>query len=180
MSAARVPRWALSFADLCLVLLAFFVLLQAERGNRAQLAVGMRAAFAGGGAPVIRTQQLAASTMFEPGEALLLPAARARLAAIGREAASSGAGIRIESVGSDPASARFDRWELAAARAAAIARGIGGGRRACGRDRRCDPRHDLLRRLAGPAPDRRPPAADGRAALTGTLLAGKCARMTGA
>ena len=30
MSAVRTPRWALSFADLCLLLLGFFVLLQAQ------------------------------------------------------------------------------------------------------------------------------------------------------
>ncbi len=128
MRAARGPRWALSFADLCLLLLAFFVLLQAERGNRAQLAAGMRAAFSGGGgAAAVRARELAAATMFEPGEALLLAPARARLGAIGRDAARSHAGVRIESVGSDPASARFDGWELAAARAAAIARAIAAG-----------------------------------------------------
>jgi hypothetical protein len=44
MSRIGVPRWAISFADLALLLLAFFVLLRA--GDAAQVASAARAAFA--------------------------------------------------------------------------------------------------------------------------------------
>ncbi|PTQ08149.1 flagellar motor protein [Sphingomonas oleivorans] len=124
MSAARSPRWALSFADICLLLLGFFVLIQAQAVDRGRLAQGMRQAF-GKSAPGPTSE--AAMKLFEPGEAVLRPAARARLEALGREAARAQGGIRIESRGMDQASRRFDGWELAAARVAAVARAIKAG-----------------------------------------------------
>jgi flagellar motor protein MotB len=62
--------------------------------------------------------------LFEPGEAILTAAARARFAGIGRAAAAHGASVRVESLGSDANARRFDAWELAAARAASLARAI--------------------------------------------------------
>ena len=58
---------------------------------------------------------------------MLMPKARAALLEIGRQAAARHARVRVQSVGADPASARFDGWELAAARTAAAARAIAGG-----------------------------------------------------
>lgn len=123
-------RWALSFADLCLVLLGFLLLLQAHKGDPAALGAGIRAAF-GSAAP--RSFAEPAAPLFEPGEAILSAAARARFQAIGRSAAMSGAVVDIESLGTDTGGRRFDAWELAAARAAAVARAVQEGGLAPGR-----------------------------------------------
>ena len=113
--ASRTPRWALSFADLCLLLLGFFVMLQA-RPDAARLAAGMRGAF---GASPRAAIERRADTLFQPGEAILRPAARAAIRAFASEAR---AGATVSSHGTEAGSARFDGWELAAARTAAIAR----------------------------------------------------------
>ena len=117
-------RWALSFADLCLVLLAFLLLLQAHRSDPAAVGAGIRAAF---GAPVPIIREEVAAPLFQGGEAILQPGARARFAAIGRDASARGASVHIESLGSDAGARRFDSWELAAARAASLARAIQDG-----------------------------------------------------
>lgn len=117
-------RWALSFADLCLVLLGFLLLLQAHRGDPAALNAGLRAAF---GSAVPKTYDETAATLFEPGEAVLLPDARAHFRSIGQDAAGQGAIVHVESMGNDAAARRFDGWELAAARTAAISRAISEG-----------------------------------------------------
>ena len=125
--AATLPggsRWALSFADLCLLLLGFLLLLQAHKSDPAALNAGLRAAF---GAPVPTSFDTATAPLFETGEAVLLPAARVRYAAIGRQAAARGGVVHIESLGTDAGGLRLDAWELAAARTAAIARAIGSG-----------------------------------------------------
>ena len=117
-------RWALSFADLCLVLLGFLLLLQAHRGDPAALNAGLRAAF-GSSAP--KAYDEIANVLFQPGEAILLPQARAHFRAIGQDAARRGAIVHVESIGTDAAARRFDAWELAAARSAAISRAISEG-----------------------------------------------------
>ncbi len=125
--AATLPggtRWALSFADLCLLLLGFLLLLQAHKGDPAALNAGLRAAF---GAPVPSSYDTATAPLFEPGEAALLPEARAKYVAIGRQAAGQGGVVHVESLGTDAGGQRLDAWELAAARTAAIARAIGSG-----------------------------------------------------
>jgi flagellar motor protein MotB len=60
-----------------------------------------------------------ADDLFEPGEAVLQPDAHMILRHF---AASARNGIMISSEGTDAATLRFDGWELAAARAAAVAR----------------------------------------------------------
>ena len=109
-------RWALSFADLCLLLLGFFVLLQA-RPDSAYLSAGVKAAFAGR-APA--TMEQPANAWFDTGEAVLKPAARARLHTFARGAGE----VTVASRGTEPRAARFDGWELAAARTAAVAREV--------------------------------------------------------
>jgi flagellar motor protein MotB len=124
MTPARIaPRWALSFADLCLLLLGFFILLHAQRAEPERVAEGVRAAFNGTTPTLIRAQYRAAA-IFLPGEAILRPAARRDLAKIGRDAARTGGAVRVESQGVDGGTRRFDSWELAAARAAAVARAL--------------------------------------------------------
>lgn len=124
MTSAPVPRWAVSLADLALLLLGFFILLQA--GHPGTVAAGARAAF-GAGAAAGPLAEAAADLWFEPGEARLRPAARARLLALGRDAARRGARLTVESAGRGAGARRFDGWELAAARAAAVARALGDG-----------------------------------------------------
>ena len=114
--AAGGARWALSFADLCLLLLGFFVLLQA-RPDPHRLTQSMRTAFGDHGAS---TLERPARLWFEPGEAVLRPQARAALAAFAHDARS----VSIASRGTEAGTARFDAWELAAARAAAVARAL--------------------------------------------------------
>lgn len=118
MKAAGLPRWAISFADLALLLLAFFVLLHA--GSAREVAAGARAAFSNGtvAGPLLDAE---AATLFEPGEARLRPLAKARLLKIGSATRTP---LVVESVGRDPTARRFDGWELAAARAAALGRAL--------------------------------------------------------
>ena len=113
MSTVPVPRWAVSFADLILLLLGCFVLLHAMEAARPQ-GVG-----APGAAPAAGWR---AADLFQPGEALLKPEARARLAAEGRRLA--GRAVRITSTGAAEAGGRLDRFELGAARAAAVGRAL--------------------------------------------------------
>jgi flagellar motor protein MotB len=123
-------RWVLSFADLTLLLLAFFVLMQAQAADRLKLAAGIRDAFGGDGADGASSndvQGFTAAAIFESGEAILKPGALQRLKAIGAAAARTGARVVVASQGRDGQSARLDSWELAAARATATARAIRSG-----------------------------------------------------
>ena len=124
-SGARRSRWALSFADLLLLLLGFFVMLQAGGQRRDAMLAEVRQQF--GGRPARQAPDIRASDLFLPGEALLTPAGEARLAALaGRFSASPGR-VEVSSRGSDPARQRFDSWDLAAARLGAVARALKGG-----------------------------------------------------
>ncbi|HEY0271483.1 MAG TPA: OmpA family protein [Sphingomonas sp.] len=96
-------------------------MLQAHKGDAGAVSSSVRAAF---GAPAPTLREEIAAALFQPGEAILQPAARARFLTVGRAAAGEGASVRVESIGSDPAARRFDGWELAAARAASLARAI--------------------------------------------------------
>lgn len=127
MKSGTAPVWALSFADLCILLLGFFVMLHAQAGDRRQIVQGIKQALGGTAAKSADEHDLNPARLFEPGEALLRPDARAGIMAIGREAAARRATVRIESIGVDRAVRRFDGWELAAARTAAIARTVQSG-----------------------------------------------------
>jgi len=111
-------RWALSFADLCLLLLGFFVLLQAKPEAN-HLSAGLRAAF---GARADAAIQQDANAWFEPGEAVLTPQGHKILTDFSRNAGDTG--LIVSSRGTEPKAARFDGWELAAARTAAVARAL--------------------------------------------------------
>lgn len=128
MSAARSNRWVLSFADLCLVLLGFFVMLHAQKSDQTQLSQTMRKAFGNRQVvPGMQSEAIATGPMFEPAEAVLKPESRARFQKLGRDALISGEHIRLISAGRDQGSIRLDAWELSAARTTAIARAIGRG-----------------------------------------------------
>lgn len=112
---ASVPRWAVSFADLVLLLLGCFVLLHAMEAQRpkAGAAVAPRDAVPAG-------RMLAADSLFEAGEARLTESGRARLLAL--VGSLRGGGVTVSGRGVGQAGSRLDRFELAAARTAAVAR----------------------------------------------------------
>ncbi|KRB86664.1 hypothetical protein ASE00_08255 [Sphingomonas sp. Root710] len=117
----------LSFADLALLLLAFFVMMQAQAGDRLKLAAGMRDAFGGSGngkGGDVLVHGLLATKAFEADEAILKPAEAARLRAIGAAAAKAKQRVIVASQGRDGQTARLDSWELSAARTTAVARAI--------------------------------------------------------
>lgn len=117
-AAARRNRWAVSFADLLLLLLGFFVLLQASGNRSAAMISGVGQQF--GARPMRQSVELRAVELFAPGEAMLTPAGRARIAAAAKGLRS----IEVTSHGTDRAQRRFDDWDLAAARLGAVARAL--------------------------------------------------------
>ncbi|MBO9575133.1 MAG: OmpA family protein [Sphingobium sp.] len=123
---ARAPRarWALSFADLSLLLLGFFVLLQANQATRDQALAGLNSYFGAMQAP--HQADVAAEALFAPGEALLSPQGRVRLLQEARPFAGGKSAIRIQSLGLAPGEQRFDAWDLSAARLGAVARALVG------------------------------------------------------
>lgn len=130
-SHARRSRWAISFADLLLLLLGFFVLLQASGQKRDAMLAEVRQQF--GGRAMRLGVELRADALFLPGEALLSDKGKIRLARVAAELRLAGKSLEIRSQGADPARERFDEWDLAAARLGAVARelktrGLGGDR----------------------------------------------------
>ena len=118
---ARRNRWALSFADLALLLLGFFVLLQASNGRQHEVVNGVAQEF---GAPVAQADKLLARSLFQPGEALLTSSGEQAIEAVALHHKGGSAPVEIRSVGLDAATNRFDTWDLAAARLGAVARGL--------------------------------------------------------
>lgn len=121
-SSARRNRWAVSFADLLLLLLAFFVLLQASGSRRDAMLSQVSQQF--GGRAMQQGVELRAADLFQPGEALLSDAGRARLSAVAKRFEHKPGGLEIRSDGSDRGRQRFDDWDLAAARLGAVARAL--------------------------------------------------------
>lgn len=113
-------RWALSFADLCLLLLAFFALLHANQATRDKALAGIGSYFGAFETP--HRVDLAAVDLFEPGEALLSARGHAALLEAAAPLARTGKIVRIQSIGIDSGEHRFDAWDLAAARLGAVAR----------------------------------------------------------
>jgi len=127
MAARAAPRWTLSFADLCLLLLGFFVILHARADRSQAVADGLRTAFGGRAAALSHRADFRADALFQPGEAVFLPGRADMLAALGRKAAGAHGRATVRSTGADAATQRFDGWELAAARTAAVARALRSG-----------------------------------------------------
>lgn len=128
MKTSRRSRWALSFADLSLLLLGFFVLMQAHRETGRQAAMaGLKTYFGGKAGTSGRDTQdadIPAATLFTAHEAMLTPAGRTRIVALAREATRDGRAVRIASRGLDRGANRFDGWDLASARVGAVARAL--------------------------------------------------------
>lgn len=121
IAAARRNRWALSFADLALLLLGFFVLLQASNGRQREVVSGVAQQF---GAPLSQVDRLVSRGLFQRGEALLTPAGEQAVAAVAARYRSGQTLIEIRSIGLDSDTNRFDSWDLAAARLGATARAL--------------------------------------------------------
>ena len=124
MRPLQAPGWTVSFADLVLLLLAFFVLLQSTGGRG--VAAAARAAFSDTAAVDPPLLAAPAASLFEPGEARLTARARAQLATLAA-AAPEGGTVVVTSEGRNAGARRFDGWELAAARTAALARALAEG-----------------------------------------------------
>ena len=124
MNRLPVPRWAVSFADLVLLLLGCFVLLHAMEAARPKAAAG--AAIATRTQPAaVPARSFNATEVFQTGEAMLMPEAREALRAEGARLA--GRRVQILSSGTGEDGSRLDRFELAAARTAATARALRDG-----------------------------------------------------
>lgn len=117
----RRGRWALSFADLCLLLLGFFVLLHANASQQREMMHEIARSF---GAPATMSERVLARDLFAPGEAMLSARGAARLAAMARAHGQGGGRIEIHSVGQDRTGTRYDGWDLSAARLGAVARAL--------------------------------------------------------
>jgi len=115
---SAAPTWAVSFADLGLLLLGCFVMLHAMETDRPSAA----AAPVAPAAPVPRLDTLRASDLFETGEARLRPGMNDRLREIAGRLPDGA--IQVVSRGTAEGGSRLDRFELAAARAAAVARAL--------------------------------------------------------
>lgn len=125
MNGDRRARWAISFADLALLLLGFFVLLQASGGRSQAVLQGVAEQF--GGHPPISggaVAQWKASELFVPGEAILSDAGKARILADSMRFKSTRDKVELTSIGMDGGARRFDSWDLAAARLGAVARAL--------------------------------------------------------
>jgi hypothetical protein len=127
MKDAVSARWAISFADLLLLLLGCFVFLHAVEAARP---TGSAGAAPGAAAGPVPTAELDAASLFEPGEARLTEAGRARIAALVPQL--RGGNVRVSSRGLGEGGGRLDRFELAAARSVAVSRAL----RAAGLDER--------------------------------------------
>lgn len=114
----------MSFADLCILLLGFFVMLQATSNRKSEVVAGIHKAFGSDSRRAAEHRNLDPDRLFQPGEAVFRTGARATVAATAQRARLLDARVRIESIGSDRGTNRFDGWELAAARTAAVARAI--------------------------------------------------------
>lgn len=124
-TSARRNRWAISFADLLLLLLGFFVMLQASGQRRDAMLAQVRQQF--GGRAMAARMEIRAVELFLPGEALLTVAGKARLEAMAERYASGRDPLEISSQGTDAARQRFDAWDLSAARLGAVARALKAG-----------------------------------------------------
>ncbi|PZU13268.1 MAG: flagellar motor protein [Sphingobium sp.] len=121
-ASARRNRWAISFADLLLLILGFFVMLQASGSRRDAMLAQVSRQF--GGRPMAQGEEWRAADLFAPGEALLTPAGRATLSALAQRLRRETGAIDLRSSGVDAAHQRFDAWDLAAARLGAVARAL--------------------------------------------------------
>lgn len=119
------PRWAVSLADIGLLLLGSFAMLNAMASERAEKNGAAVSDVPQGDAKPARVGHFAAGDLFEPGEARLTASGEAELRAVASHAA--GQRLTLVSRGVGEATDRLDAFELAAARSAVVARALSRG-----------------------------------------------------
>lgn len=125
MIGAGGARWAVSLADLLALLLGFFVLASADALTRDRAVSGVAAALGSEARP--SPAYMLKPARFFPDEARLTPAGNAEIAKLARRWRAGQGGITVIARGRPADTRRFDGWELAAARAAAVARALRAG-----------------------------------------------------
>ncbi|MBB6123806.1 flagellar motor protein MotB [Sphingobium subterraneum] len=117
----RRNRWAISFADLALLLLGFFVLLHANAGRQQEIVGQIAREF---GAPTAGSDVLRADALFAPGEAMIGPQGNGEIVKVAQKMRGSSDIVEIHSVGQGGTTLRFDSWDLSAARLGSVARAL--------------------------------------------------------
>ena len=114
-------RTTLSFLDLALIMTGVMALIASVGDRHPAVAEALSDSFGTQDRAAAERIVVPLAQLFEPQEARLTPKGTARLAALGAKAASAEIGIMVPVVAGSGGS-RLDRWELAAARTAAIMR----------------------------------------------------------
>lgn len=114
-------RTTVSFLDLALIMTGVMALIASVGDRHPAVAEALADSFGTQEQATTQRIDLPLAQLFEPHEARLTPQGTARLAALGQKADLAEIGIKVPVVAAGGAS-RLDRWELAAARTAAIMR----------------------------------------------------------
>lgn len=114
-------RTTLSFLDLALIMTGVMAMIASVGDRHPAVAEALADNFGSHKPPLVQRTMLPLSRLFEPQDARLTTQGAADIAAFGGKARSGEIGIAVPVVAEQGAS-RLDRWELAAARTAAIMR----------------------------------------------------------
>ena len=114
-------RTTLSFLDLALIMTGVMAMIASVGDRHPAVAEALADNFGSQDRATASRVVLPLGELFEPHEARLTPEGTAKLSALGVKATSAEIGIMVPVVAGTGAS-RLDRWELAAARTAAIMR----------------------------------------------------------
>lgn len=114
-------RTTLSFLDLALIMTGVMAMIASVGDRHPAAAAALASSFGTQPAATVRRVSLPVARLFEPQEARLTPHGIATIAALGDTSGSSEIAIAVP-VMTETGASRLDRWELAAARTAAIMR----------------------------------------------------------
>lgn len=114
-------RTTVSFLDLALIMTGVMAMIASVGDRHPAVASALADSFGSSAAGAAEQVVLPLASLFEPYEARLTVDGARRIAALGARATAARIDIRVPVVASKDAS-RLDRWELAAARTAAIMR----------------------------------------------------------
>jgi hypothetical protein len=114
-------RTTVSFLDLALIMTGVMAMIASVGDRHPAVAEALSESFGKSAAAPAEQVVLPLVRLFEPHEARLTPDGVAAIAALGKKSGSAEIGIMVPVVAEKGAS-RLDRWELAAARTAAIMR----------------------------------------------------------
>lgn len=114
-------RTTLSFLDLALIMTGVMAMIASVGDRHPAVAEALVDSFGKPGAASLQRTRLPIAQLFQPQEARLTQQGVAQIAAFGQKAKAAQIGILVPVV-AEKAQSRLDRWELAAARTAAIMR----------------------------------------------------------